>query len=339
MNFIKLIFLLLGLVLLALVVGEIELSQVVEQVKTVGWGMAVIVGIYFLAFLIDSFTWQMALIQVPLNAVWTYRTWKVRMVGEVFNNVVPAGGFGGEPLKAVLLKRYYGVGYREGTASLILAKTINLLSLLIFLACGFALMAGSGQLPASFKMTAGAGLSAMVFGIVLFFLVQRLKVSSITGAWISRFGFAKKADDVLHHIQDMDERLVRFYTLYKTRFAGAIGLAFVNWLLGAVEIYYAMMLLGRPMSFADCWIIEAAAQLVRAGAFFIPAGIGVQEGTFLLLYSAMTGSPVLGVSMAVIRRLREIIWIMWGLGLGAMFTFKPAHQEGEEEKTEGGEGG
>ena len=29
----------------------------------------------------------------------------------------PAGGMGGEPIKAVLLKKYYGIGSREGTAS------------------------------------------------------------------------------------------------------------------------------------------------------------------------------------------------------------------------------
>ena len=89
----------------------------------------------------------MTLVSVPLDGRWLYRAWKVRMVGEVFNSVVPAAGMGGEPVKAVLLKKYYGVGYRQATASLILAKTINTIALVIFLTVGFALMLSSALVP------------------------------------------------------------------------------------------------------------------------------------------------------------------------------------------------
>ncbi len=324
MKFLKLVYLLVGLAILAVVAGEIDLAEVAGKALEIGWGMALVLGLYFLAFVIDSITWQMALLQVPLNARWLYRTWKVRMVGEVFNNVIPAGGMGGEPIKAVLLKRYYGIGYREGAASLILGKTVNVLALVIFLGLGFVLMLQSDRLPGSFKLVAGMGLSALGLGIVLFFAVQRFKITSITGSWLSRWRFARRIEDVLHHIHDMDGRLVHFYTAHKGRFAWAVALALVNWLLGIVEIYYVMIFLGHPATLEEAWIIEAAVQLVRAGTFFIPASIGAQEGVFLVVFSALTGSPVLGVAVALVRRFREILWILWGLMLGSMFTFMPA---------------
>ena len=71
------------------------------------------------------------------------------------------------------------------------------------------------------------------------------------------------------------------------------------------------------------WIIEAVAQLVRTGTFFIPASIGAQEGAFLLVCGAITGSPTLGVSVSVVRRLREVIWIVWGFTLGSILSMKP----------------
>lgn len=327
MRHLKFAYLLIGIAILALVVGEIELEEVAALVVRVGWGIAAVVGVYFLAFVIDSFTWQMALTGVPLDAVWLYRMWKVRMVGEVFNTVLPAAGMGGEPVKAVLLKKHYGVGYREGTASLILAKTINMIALVVFLSVGFVLMAYSPALPGSYKSAAGLGLGAFALGIFLFFAIQRLKISSVAGSWIGRRRLGRRIEGLLHHIRDMDDRLAGFYSGHGVRFAGAIGLALVNWLLGAVEIYVTMIFLGRPISLADAWIIESAAQLVRAGTFFIPASIGAQEGVFLLVYGAMTGSPALGAAVAVVRRLREIIWILWGLLLGSIYTFKPAHDE------------
>ncbi len=121
----------------------------------------------------------------------------------------------------------------------------------------------------------------------------------------------------------MDQRLIGFYTKSRGRFAVAMALAFVNWLLGVVEVYYALLFLGHPVSWTGAWVIEAAAQLVRTGAFFIPAAIGAQEGTFLLLCGAVTGSATLGFSVAIIRRLREIIWILWGFALGSLYSLKP----------------
>ena len=322
MRFLKAFYLLLGVVLLGFVVAEIDLAEVALQVAKVGYGILVLVGIYFVAFAIDSVTWQMTIRGVPLDLRWAYRVWKLRMVGESFNAVIPAGGMGGEPVKASLMKSYYGINYREGAASLILAKTINMIALVLFLIGGFALMIEGRTLPKVYEYVAGAGLLAFTLGVFMFFVIQRLSVTSLTGTWISRWRIGRRVEDILHHIHDMDERLVHFYTLAKGRFAGALFLALVNWMLGVVEIYYALVFLDRPITWAEAWIIEAVAQMVRTGAFFIPAAIGVQEGAFLLVCGAITGSPPIGVAVSVIRRIREVIWIIWGFAVGAFFSLR-----------------
>ncbi len=97
-------------------------------------------------------------------------------------------------------------------------------------------------------------------------------------------------------------------------------------MLGVAEVYFAMMFLGHPITLAEAWVIEAAAQLVRAGVFFIPAGIGAQEGAFLLVCSAVTGVPVLGIAVALVRRVRELVWIVWDSLLGAMYSMRSMHR-------------
>jgi glycosyltransferase 2 family protein len=322
-RYLKLVYLLVGLALLAAVVAEVDVAEVAGRVVQVGWGIGVILGLYLAAFVIDSFTWQMALLEVPLDGRWLYRTWKARMVGEAFNSVIPAAGMGGEPVKAVLLKKYYGIGYRQGTASLFLGKTINMIALVVFLGGGFALMLGSPLLSASYKLVAGAGLAAVTLGTFLFFIIQRLRITSLAGTWLSRWRFAARIESVLDHVRDMDGRLSSFYTDHRGRFAGAVALALVNWLIGILEIYYTMIFLGHPVTLVDAWIIEAMAQMVRTGTFFIPASIGAQEGAFLLVCGAMTGSPSLGVAVALVRRFREVLWIVWGFVLASLFSFKP----------------
>ena len=320
MRRLKYIFLAIGIGLLAIVFAESDVAEVIARVRQVGWGMAVVLGLYFAAFLIDSMTWHIALTPVPLSGKWLYRVWRTRMVGEAFNAVIPAGGMGGEPLKAVLLRRSYDVKYHDGTASLIIAKTVNMMALILFLAVGFALMLGALTLPASYQFVAGAGLMALAAGVFFLFIFQRYRITSLAGTWIAGLRFGKQLESVLHHIHDVDDRLAGFYTSYKRRFAWAVLLAFVNWVLGAFEIYFAMAFLGRPVSLADAWIIESVAQLVRTGAFFIPGAIGVQEGAFVLITAAMTGSPALGLAFAMVRRFREILWIAWGFALGWRFS-------------------
>lgn len=322
MRLLKLLYLGLGILLLAVVIAEIDPAEVTTMVARVGYGIIVIVGIYFVAFAIDSVTWQMTIRGVPLDFVWAYRVWKLRMVGESFNAVIPAGGMGGEPVKATLLKAHYGINYREGTASLILAKTINMIALVIFLIGGFVLMIEGEALPKAYEYMAGAGLLALGVGVFLFFVIQRLSITSLTGTWVSRWRIGRRVEDILHHIHDMDERLVHFYSRNKGRFAGALFLALVNWMLGVVEIYYALVFLDRPVTWAEAWVIEAVAQLVRTGAFFIPAAIGVQEGAFLLVCGAITGSAPIGVAVSVVRRIREVTWIVWGFAVGALYSLK-----------------
>ena len=330
MRILKILYLIAGIALLVLVLSEVDIAEVISRVGQVGWGFSAVLGIYLMAFLVDSFSWQLALISVPIGVRWLYRLWKIRMVGEVFNAVMPAAGMGGEPVKAVLLKKHYDVGIRESTASLILAKTINMIALVAFLTVGFALMLASPDLPGAHKAIAGLGLAACGIGTAMLFLLQRLKVSSLTGSWISRTRFGSPVFRIVHHLEDMDTRLATFYVHHKRRLAFAVGIAFVNWVLGVIEIFYVTVFLGNPVTFTEAWIIESVAQLVRFGTFFIPASIGAQEGAFLLVVTVITGSPGLGVAVAVVRRMREVVWIVWGLTLGALFALKTRHPNADQ---------
>ncbi len=315
------LYLLLGIGLLWLVLREVDLTEVLHRTLSIGWGMLVVLFLYFCAFLIDSVTWQMVVSGVPMNPLWTYRIWKVRMVGEVLNSLIPAGGMGGEPVKAMILHRHFDIGLRDGAASLMMAKTINMLSLVVFLGLGLALMAGAPKL-AGYQNTGAIGLALMAAGTSGLLLIQLGPVSMFVRRIINTFPSLSGLERWLNLALDLEQRMIRIYRNHPTRLTIAIALAFLNWVLGAVEVYYALYFLGHPITLTEAWIIESAAQLLRAGAFFVPAGIGVQEGAFMLLCTAVTGSAELGIAVALIRRAREIVWLLWGSAIGALFSLK-----------------
>jgi uncharacterized protein (TIRG00374 family) len=319
MSFFKLICIAAGLGLLVFIATQIDVGEAIHQAVRIGWGMAVILGIYFAAFLLDAIAWQVTLPSAPLDFRWLYRVWKIRMAGEVLNTVIPAAGLGGEPLKAIMLKRHYGINYREGITSLILSQTIIVMSLVVFLIGGFSVMLWLPRFPDSLNLVAMVGLAGIILAVVLIVALQNLKVASILGHKIKWLGINRRITETLHQVHDVEERLAAFYRRRPRRFAGALIFSLLAWSVGILEIYYAAYYLGHPITLADAWVVEALVQTVRTGLSFVPAGLGAQEGAFLVVFSALSGTPTLGASVALVRRFREIVWVLWGAVVGLTF--------------------
>jgi uncharacterized protein (TIRG00374 family) len=329
MSYMKPLCLVLGIVLLALAVQDMDMAEVLRHVGDIGLpGMGFVLLLFAATFLMDVAGWQLTLLPVRLDLTWLGRLYLVRTAGEAVNNITPFGSMGGEPLKAFMLKARYGIRYQDSGVSLILAKTLILMALVLFLAIGFGLLLPSEKLSVSYKAIAGLGLTGLGTGIGLFFLIQRYRVSSWLGRHVSNRWASARWERVVGLVHEFDARVAGFYTAHRGRMLGAFLLALLNWLMGVGEVYLVMYLLGHPVSFVDAWIMEALVQLVRAGTSFIPSSLGAQEATFKVVCAALTGDPSVGLACAMVRRVRELIWI--GAGVGLWWSFSDAADEPTE---------
>jgi glycosyltransferase 2 family protein len=319
MKLFRLPFLALGLVLFGLVIAQADLNAVAYHVSRLGWaGALAIPAVSLLPYLADTWSWQILFTPPRPGWGWFADLLKVRLVGGAINKVAPAAGLAGEPVKAMILKNTYGVPYREGVAALVVAKTANLAALVVFLATGMALAFADDRLPEGYRLTAAAGFAVLALGIGLVFAVQRLRISSALGTWYSRQWPESRTSRILHHLHDMDDRLVHAYTRDRARFLAATLLAFLYWVLGAVELYLIFWFMGHPVTVVAAGVIAAAVELVRAGTFFVPANIGAEEATFALMVTSVTGEAGLGLAVAFARRYRELLWI----GLGFLMAWR-----------------
>jgi glycosyltransferase 2 family protein len=310
---IRLIFALVGAGLLASVLASIEFGQVIHLIRRIGWGFPLVLVAAFLAFTADVASWLAVLPGLPVDVRHGLLLWRVRLVGEMLNTVTPAAGVGGEPAKALILVRSFGLGPRETIASVLVAKTTILLSYIPFLAIGFALMFGMVPLPWDYVAAAGAGLAIYTTMIVAFFLVQRYRVTSRLGTRLGRLRFGARLEGLLREVRAVDDELERLYIVAPRRLWCSLALAFLGWVLGAVELFVISAVLGYPMAPTTIWTIEAVVQLLRQASGFIPGSLGVTEGTMMLMYGSLTGEPSVGVAVALVRRLRELVWIVAGL--------------------------
>jgi len=324
MRLLKFIYLAAGLGLFAYVVMQLDMAEVAAGVLAVGWiGFAAVLALHGAAFAGDSIAWLLTVTKFPVTAQWSWRFFVVRLAGEAFNYVVPAAGMGGEPVKATLLNKHFGVDYPTGIASLVLTRTLNMLALIGFLLIGFVFMILGVPLPGEIQMLAGIGLAVLTLGTVLLVLVPGFRVTSSIGVWMGRENLSVRFTRAIETVREMESRIAGFFVHFRARFWWALALGFVNWVMGIGEVYVVMLLVGAPVSFMDAWIIEAVAQMVRTATFFIPASLGAQEGAFVVITGAITGSPTAGLSMALIRRMREVIWIGCGFAAAGLYALRP----------------
>ena len=75
---------------------------------------------------------------------------------------------------------------------------------------------------------------------------------------------------------------------------------------------YAIVLGGPARAFSAI-SIGALSVFIKGGTFCIPGSLGAQDGGNLLLRRAFGYSDVTGITFALLRRFRELVWI--GIGL------------------------
>lgn len=316
------LYLVLGAGLLAFVVSESNIDEILSKFSDIGAiGVALVLFIYLLGFVIDTASWQLTIERLGGRFNRLYMLWKIRMVGEAFNVATPLGTMGGEPVKAALLKNALNIPYNQGIASLVMAKTINLIALIYYLGIGLGFILLSSQFSLTFKYSASIGLGALAAGVGGFFLVQRFRGFSRIGTVLTARGFTRSLRKWVDGMKAFEDELVSFYKNTDDRFSHAIALAFLNWVVGTVEIYAIANLLGTPVSIEEAWILESAVQLTRAATFFIPLSLGTQEGALFMVTAAITGDGAFGIAISLVKRFREIIWVAWGFAIGWRLPF------------------
>jgi uncharacterized membrane protein YbhN (UPF0104 family) len=115
------------------------------------------------------------------------------------------------------------------------------------------------------------------------------------------------------HLLSIDQTIQNYYSHHQRAFYASIGVYFFGWIAEALEVFVILYYLGGPTDVLSTISIGALAVFIKGGTFFIPGSLGAQDGGNLLLLKAFGYSDVTGITFALLRRFRELVWI--GIGL------------------------
>ena len=319
MKIIKFLLLVLGFYILYVTIQAVGVENIALRLVDLKWKLLPLLMIYPFIFLFDTIGWSFAFPRGPSSHVPFWDLYRIRIVGETLNAVIPwAASLGGEPVKAELLKSSHHIPLSEGLASILIVHTTLWISLNIFVIG--AILVTLKTLPLTPALWKSVLSFIFVLGFVAIFLVIGLhfgifkKVHSI-GDSLKWWG--EKSAEKKNRYLRLDEEIKKFYTTDSRRFFWSVFFNFCGWFTGTLEVYWITKILGMPIGFMEAWLLEALFQVLRIITFLIPSSIGAQEGGILLIFMQFGFEKSLGLTFAIIRRIREVVW----LGLGLMLWF------------------
>ncbi|HUK58214.1 MAG TPA: flippase-like domain-containing protein [Stellaceae bacterium] len=225
---------------------------------------------------------------------------RIRWMGEGVNGLLPVPHLG-EVLRAKL-PHDEGSDLTDAATSVVGDVTIGLATQIIFIATGLAYF--SLRSRHDVLLRSALTIAALVLFGLQFYWAQRTRWFSRAAGAVGRFmGRARSLDG--SWIRTVEDALHRLYGHRR-----AVAIAFVwrllSWFAGAGEIWLVPYLLGHPISIGDAVTLESLSQGARAAAFIIPGGLGVQDGTLMVLSQQLGLGGELGLVISLVKRFREL---------------------------------
>jgi uncharacterized protein (TIRG00374 family) len=317
--------LLSGLAILALsrLVRPADVARAASLVAHTGWPLGLVLLPTAVAMFLDARGWQLILrtlgarVRLPTMV-------ELRLSVEAVVHALPGGALAGEALKLALLGRRAGVPLTVGGASTALTKACLIGAESIYLALGAAAAGIAlflGAAPPSRLPIILAVVGSIITGLVsiaLFLLLKEASWATAIGRWLARLPSARIrrwAEARSASFQELDQAAHTF-------FAAPLGtrllcvLPFLcEWMTEAVETWLILRVLHVSLGFSSVMLLDGVGSLLRAMAFFVPAGLGAQDAAqiFMLRGLGVGEAATVGAALILIKRTKEVFWVVTGV--------------------------
>ena len=126
--------------------------------------------------------------------------------------------------------------------------------------------------------------------------------------WAERF--------VTHHkkqLDSIDQQIAALHRQSPKTFVGAVASELTCRVASALEIYFILLVVTPEANYLESILILAFTSLIANLLFFMPLQLGGREGGFFMSAKGLQLSATAGIMVALLVRIRELIWTAIGL--------------------------
>ena len=318
------IFFIFGLVVLTIMVTQLDFAEVWKGLRHAGYWFFAVVALWAVLYIFNTAAWYIiiksqeddmhpAKQSSPVSFWWLY---KITISGFALNYATPGGLMGGEPYRIMELSPK--IGTERASSSVILYVMTHIFSHLWFWLLATLLYIITQPMNVFMGMVLGLVTLFCLAGIWFFLkgykkgLALRLMhiLRHIPGAKKWARGFIENHKEQLDNV---DRQIAALHNQNPRTFLGAVILEIACRVVSALEILFILMVLMPSVNFIQCVLILAFTSLFANMLFFMPLQLGGREGGFLMSVNGLGMTASAGIFVALIVRVRELIWTAIGL--------------------------
>lgn len=300
--------LLAGITLLAALLLWQGLRPVLQILLDSGWSLLWLPIVWLPGLFASGIGWRYLFAPGtrPLQKPIQLATW----LGHAVNNLLPVASVGGEIAKARLLQLWGHDGI-EATASVVVDKTLQALTMMLWGLCGVGLL---GWLAVDNRL-AGAALAGFVVlgvAIAVFVLFQHAGILGFLARLAERLFEHELVATLKANAVQVDATIRRTYRRRRELLKSTLWHMF-SLVLQTAEVWLGCYLLGHPIGLAEALLLKSLTMTISDVAFIIPNGYGIQEGAFIMIGALVGLSPEVSLALALAIRIRDLVIDLPGL--------------------------
>jgi putative membrane protein len=298
---------LFGLAMLTALIIHEGYSDLLQMLGQAGWSLLWLIPFHIIPIALDAEGWRELLKPSDPKGFATrpFLIW-IALVREAISRLLPAASIGGE-IVGIRLAAMRPIAGTAIAASVVVEVLLTMVNQSLFTAAGIALLIMIFEhAPMVDTLLAGLAIS-LPLPLGLAALLRYTSPFSYIVSFAERvIGDRFGITALLGNAADLDGEIRKLFKRPRL-LASALFWQLAGMVVGSFETWYALKLLGHPVSAAGAIALESLWLAVRHVFFFLPGALGVQE-TALVLIGELIGLPShAAIALSLAKRFREIV--------------------------------